>query len=258
MLTGMQRQGDARLGRQIAAPHAAAIDHHIGGDMALFGAIVPIHAGGARPVIGDSGDLDPFDDLGARHPRALGQRHGDIGRVALPVARQMHGTGDIADFHMGIHGAHFGGGDLMHLDAECAGNCRLAQQFLAPISGQAERDRPHLPHAGGNARLGLQLGVKFGRIFGQARHVLATAELTHQPCRMPCGATGQLFALEQHDIGPAQLGQMIGHRTTRDAAADDHRACVGRGCCHDQALSRLFSGSQSGRSSCTTARQLVP
>ena len=258
VLAGMERQGHARRCGQIAAPHAAAVDHDIGGDMALLRAIVPIHAGRAHPVIGHGGNLDPLDDLGARHPRALGQRHGDIGRVALPVERQMQRAGDIADLDMRIHGAHLGGGDLMHLDTKGAGNRGLPQQFLAPVGGQTQRDGADLPHARRNTGFGLELGVKICRVFRQARHVLAAAQLAHQPRRMPSGAAGQLFAFQKHDVGPAKLGQMIGDRTAGDAAADDHCACVGRRCCHDQALSLVLSASQSGRSSCTTALQRWP
>ena len=38
----------------------------------------------------DRGDLDALDDLGAALARALGQRHGDVGRIALAVERQVH------------------------------------------------------------------------------------------------------------------------------------------------------------------------
>ena len=44
VFAGVQRQGDAGSCCQVTAPHAAAVDDDIGGDMALFLARVPIHA----------------------------------------------------------------------------------------------------------------------------------------------------------------------------------------------------------------------
>ena len=38
---------------------------------------------------------------------------------------------------------------------------------------------------------------------------------------------GQLLALQQHDVGPAELGQMIGDRAAGNAAADDDGAGLG-------------------------------
>ena len=47
-----------------------------------------------------------------------------------------------------------------------------------------------------------------------------------RPGRMPGRAGGQLLALDQHDVGPALLGEVIERRDADDAAADDDRACL--------------------------------
>lgn len=39
---------------------------------------------------------------------------------------------------------------------------------------------------------------------------------------MPGGAGGELLALQQHHIGDALLGEVIGDRAADDTAADDH------------------------------------
>ncbi len=44
MLARMQRQRHVVLGRQITAPHAAAVDHHVGGDMAHLAVRLPVNA----------------------------------------------------------------------------------------------------------------------------------------------------------------------------------------------------------------------
>ena len=117
--------------------------------------------------------------------------------------------------------------NLAHVDVEGAGQRGLAVDLVLALLGQRHRDRADLPHAGADAGLGLQLDVEVGRIFRQPRHVLRAAQLADQAGRMPGGAAGQLLALEQHDVGPAELGQVIGDRTAGDAAADDDGACFG-------------------------------
>src|SRR3546814_20723075 len=63
------------------------------------------------------------------------------------------------------------------------------------------------------SRFRVKLRIEVGRIFGEPGHVLRATQLADQPRRMPGRAGGQLLALEQNDVGPAELGQMIGDRT---------------------------------------------
>jgi hypothetical protein len=64
-------------------------------------------------------------------------------------------------------------------------------------------------------------------------------QLPDQAGRMPGRAAGQLLAFEQHDVGPAELGQVIGHRAAGDAAADDDHAGILRNS-HTHARSLSF------------------
>ena len=86
MLTGVQRHIDASQATDLTAPHAGAIDHQIGGDIASVGG----HAD--HPILPamDRGDLDILDQFGAARSRALGHGMGDVGRVELAVAGQKH------------------------------------------------------------------------------------------------------------------------------------------------------------------------
>ena len=228
MLAGMQRQGDAVLIGQISAPHAAAVDHDISGDVAGLAIHHVIDARHPPTRFGHAGNLDAFKDLRATHPGALGQRHGNIGRIALPVQRQRDRADDVRDVQMRVFRLDLGGRNLMHLDIEDPRHGGLAQQFFVPRRSQRDRNRPDLPHARGNARLGLQLHVKIGGIFGQAGHVGRSAQLADQPRRMPGGAAGQLLAFQQNNVGPACLCQMIGNRTAGNAAPDDDGPCLCR------------------------------
>ena len=224
MLAGVERQAHAGPRGQVAAPHATAVDDDVRRDVTGLAVRLPIDAGDALAVVCHGRDLHALHDPCAAHPRALGQRHGDIGRVALPVAGKMHGAGDIADLHMRIHGLDLGGGNLAHLHVEGAGERGLPQKLFAPVGGQANGDGAHLPHPRGDAGLFLELDVEIGGILGQPRHVLSAAQLPHQTGGVPGCAAGQLLAFQQDDVGPAQFRQMIRDRTAGDAATDDDGA----------------------------------
>jgi hypothetical protein len=56
--------------------------------------------------------------------------------------------------------------------------------------------------------------------------------LADEPGRVPRRAAGEPALLEQHDVLDAELGEVIGGRGARDAAADDDDAGVGRGMGH--------------------------
>jgi hypothetical protein len=114
--------------------------------------------------------------------------------------------------------------DLPHVHVEGTGERGLPQEFLAPVRGQPERDRAHLPHAGGDAGFLLELHVEIGGILREPRHVLGAAQLAHQPGGVPGRAARQLLAFQKDDVGPAELRQMIGDRTAGDAATDDDGA----------------------------------
>ena len=227
MLAGVQRQGDIVPGGQIAAPHAAAVHHVFAGNMAAFAAACPVDTGHAAVGGGDARDPDLLDDAGPAHPCALGQRQRDIARIGLPIQRQVDARHHVRNLQMGVKRQHFAWGKLIHVHAEGAGQGRLAQDLLAPLPGQRDGDRAALPQAGRQPGFRLKPGVKIGGIFRQPRHVLAGAQLTDQPRRMPGGARGQLLALEQQDVGPAELRQVIGDGTAGNAASDNDDAGLG-------------------------------
>jgi hypothetical protein len=84
---------------------------------------------------------------------ALGQGHRDVGRVALAVERQMHGTDNVGDIEMRIHLLDFSRRNLAHVDIEGAGERSLAVDLVLALLGQRDGDRADLAHAGGDAGL---------------------------------------------------------------------------------------------------------
>src|SRR5690606_28669437 len=138
---------------------------------------------------------DALDDSGATLARTLGQRHGDVGRIALAVERQVDRADHVRNVEMRVHLLDFLRGNLAYVDVEGAGERRLPVDFLLAFLCQRHRDRTDLPHAGADAGFLFQLDVEVGRVFGQAGHVLRRAQLADQACRMPGGAAGELLAL---------------------------------------------------------------
>lgn len=66
-----------------------------------------------------------------------------------------------------------------------------------------------------------QLLVQPDGIALQRGHVGVAVERMKPTRRVPCRSAGQFRPLQQHHVGPTQLGQVIEHRTTDDAAPDD-------------------------------------
>ena len=81
MFSGVQRDGDAVAFGEQMAPHAAG-DHHLGGGDDALVRLYPGHAAirQDQPVCRDA-----FEHRAALRPGPLGQRHGHIQRVHLPV-----------------------------------------------------------------------------------------------------------------------------------------------------------------------------
>ncbi len=75
--------GDAHAieGAELPGPHAGAIDHEFGLDVALGGG----HPRGTAVPGGDTGDRHVLDDLHALLTRPFGQGHGGVHGIDAPV-----------------------------------------------------------------------------------------------------------------------------------------------------------------------------
>ena len=71
-------------------------------------------------------------------------------------------------------------------------------------------------------RLGLDVLVQLDRVLLQLRHVRVAVQRVHPTGRVPRRSRGQLLAFDQHDVGPAGLGEVVQHRRADHTAADHH------------------------------------
>ncbi|MFT5507258.1 MAG: hypothetical protein ACI89J_000322, partial [Hyphomicrobiaceae bacterium] len=77
-------------------------------------------------------------------------------------------------------------------------------------------------HACRNFRFRFELLIKFSRVPRQSRQILRRPQLPDQAGSVPCRAACQLLALKQDNVRPTALGQMISHRTSGNATANNY------------------------------------
>ena len=128
----------------------------------------------------------------------------------LEQREQLDGAVGVDDLDLELGGASGGGLPLQLLPAVRSG-------------GQVDRARP--PIAGGLTGGGLESFEDPDAALDQVPGARGRARQGHQPRCVPRGAGGQALALEQDDVGPPELGQVVGHAAADDASADHDHAC---------------------------------
>ena len=157
-----------------------------------------------------------------RAPFAKRLRH--VGRIDLGVVRQPQRAEQIVGAHHGIFCRRLGDRNDLAGDALRARRRMNALEQRHALGRARDQHRAALLPAGRLPGLGFELLIELGRILHEPRHVLVRAQLPDQSGRMPGRAAGQPPLLQQHDVAPAVLGQVIGDRAADDAAADDDGA----------------------------------
>ena len=64
--------------------------------------------------------------------------------------------------------------------------------------------------------------IEFGRVGGEAGHVLGGPKAPDEAGGVPGCTAGQCVALQKDDVGPAQFGEVVGDAGAHYAATDDH------------------------------------
>ena len=122
---------------------------------------------------------------------------------------------------IGAMPAGFGRRHVVERDAEALRARHLPLDELHPLRRLGDVEAAALLPAGGEARFLLERRIELDAVLAHARRVARCARLPDQAGGVPRGAAGQLALLEQHDVGDAELGEMVGRRGAGDAAADD-------------------------------------
>ena len=217
VLGRVKRHAHVDHAADLPAPDAGAVDHDLAGDVALVGG----HPADGPALHLDAGHRGVFVDLGAPHACALDQGARGFEGIGLAVVWEVKNGHQPLGAHARDHVLGFLQADLVHLDPEGAGHGRTAQPFAPPVLGLADAQRPGRDVAGRHPGLGLERRIELSGVLGEVGHLAVLPQLRHQAGGRPGGAAADLLALQEHDVGVADLGQMVGGAAANDAAADD-------------------------------------
>ena len=226
VLRGVQRHVDPGERAHLLGPLPGAVHHDLRRDVAG----VRPHPGDPARGDGDAEHAGALEDPRAALPRAAGQRRGEVDRVGLAVAGQPDRAHQVVGPHDRVAVRRLRRGEQLALQAERRRGRGGAPQLRHPRLRPRHRDPAAPLEPRRQPGFPLQLAVELSRILNEACSTLIRPQLAHQPGGVPGGAAGQLALLEQDQVGPAELGQVVGHAGPDDAAADDDGARLGWKC----------------------------
>ena len=214
----LQGYVDAGQRSDLAAPQARAVDDVLG----LDGALVGHDTGHPAALAGEARDGYALDDPGPAHPRALGQRHADVDRVGAALVGHVEAGEDVVGLGERPHLRDLERRDLVVLDPEAPRERCLAPKGLQPPRVRGQRDVPDGPEPGRQPRLLLKARVQVAGVAAHPqRRLVGHPGRGDQPGRVPGGPRGELVALEQQHVPPAQLGQVVREAGSDHTATDD-------------------------------------
>ena len=202
----------------LSSPQSAGVDDMLGmDDVAALDADVP---GAVEPLV-QRDDGCVLVHLRARELSALHVGARDPGRVDVTLDRVVQGPDEVLRIEQREDVGRFARRDEVEVHPEVAaaglGHSQEVHADLGVGEHEAARqvDRAVLP------RDALDLLVQLDRVLLEARDVRVAVERVHPAGRVPGRAGRQLAPLEQDDVGPAGLGEVVQHAGADHAAADD-------------------------------------
>ena len=219
------RQLEPHHAADLAAPQAAGVDDVLAVDLLqLFAggranrlqvpAAVggPVHAANPRVSI----------HLGAVHAGGLGIRVGHAGGVDVALVGVPHGADEELLVEDRVDLLRLGHRDQLGLHTQVPALGVRGLQPVGPLRRVGKHDAAGDVDAAVLARDLFDLLVQLDRVLLQLGDVRVAVERVHATGRVPGGAGGELGALEQDDVGPTVLREVIEDRGPDHAAADDH------------------------------------
>jgi hypothetical protein len=113
------------------------------------------------------------------------------------------------------------------VDPDRARHPGIVAVLVHPVGGAGQADVRDPPEADALAGLRLQRRIEADRIFVQLADRVAQIEQRQQAGGVPSGAGGELVALQQHDVAPAEPGQVVERADADHAATNDDNPRVG-------------------------------
>ncbi len=214
------RQLDARHPPHLARPQPAGIDDIIGLDGAVLGDDQPAAIRGLLQLDHGIAQID----LGAPRLGGLGIGVGDAGGIDMPVIGIVERTDETRRVDQGIEFLHLLHRHEIEIELQVARPAALHPEIIhAGLAGR-EIEEADAVDAADLARFLFQLVIEPHRISLQRGHVGVAIDGVHAAGGMPGRAGGQLRALDQGNVGPTELRQVIEHTDAHHAAADHRHA----------------------------------
>ena len=216
------RHLDAGHPADLRRVHPAGVHDHVGPDRPLVGDDAPAaaalddHVEHARALL----------DLGAEQARPVGQGERELAGIEVAVLRQERGGDDAVGRHRREELLRLGRRDDLDRQAEALRPAGLALDLLVALLRRREPQAAELVPAGILAGLAGQVGVEADRVLHHLRQADGRAQLADEPGRVPRRAVREAVLLDEHDVLPPQLGEVVEDRAPADAAADHHRPGV--------------------------------
>ncbi len=201
----LQGQVDTSQLSNLARPKSGGIDHNIGMD----GALVGDHKPGTIGLLAGAGDGAEALDAAAHFARPSGIGHGDAGRVHIAAVLLEHDAADTVKIDERVFLFSFLAAEFIELHAKLAGLGALQAQLVFAIPSLGKIKRTGLEHAAGLAGFLFQLLVELHRVILQLGDVVVVMQAVQVGCSMPGGAGSQFIALQQDNVLPAQLAQVV-------------------------------------------------
>ena len=224
----LQRLGDHVMMQEIGDRHGVAgpradhvgigagrIHHMLAADGAALGDDLPL----ARRQAADVGGAAAAMDGGAAAAGAGRHGVGDIGRCHMAVGEGDVGRLDPEGLDKGVIGLDLVGAYDLRL---VAGEPRQAMDIFEPVDlivgdGQPDAAAAVPRHRDPGQRL--ELGIKLGAVDMHLGEIERAVEMRALAGGVPGRSRGQLSLLDQHDVAPSLLHQVIEEADAHDPAA---------------------------------------
>ena len=221
------RHVDAGQPADLGREHAAGVDDDVRPDLRRSpscSTVTPVTRPRSTPIADDP-RVRPDRDAPLAGTGREGQ--GQAGRVEPAVGRQVDGAEHAVERHQREE-RRAPRSALMSStrQPERLGPAGLSAQLLQALRARRQPQRAHLVPRRVRAGLRGEAPVQLGAVHHHLRQRHGAAQLADEPRRVERGAGGQLGAVDEHDVGPAELGEVVRDRGAADAAADDDRPGV--------------------------------
>src|SRR5271168_4853784 len=193
-----------------------------GDDVTLLGEHVPRSVGPGFQI----DDAIEAVDFGASQGRALGVSLCHASRIEMAFDRIEHRADEMLLVDERIHPRRFIDRDDLEIHTEVPAARTRHLQPVQPFLRARQIEAARHMHAARNAGDRLDLFVEIDRVLLQLGDVGIAVERVHAARGMPRRARSQFRALEQHDVLPAALREVIGDAGADDAPANDGDPCM--------------------------------